>query len=76
MIVLHRLNSQEVVVNAELIETLEPGPQTVVHLATGNKVLVCEKADEIISKVVEYRKAVNAAGKVVNPIAGYERGSV
>jgi flagellar protein FlbD len=76
VIVLHRLNSQEVVVNAELIETLEPGPQTVVHLATGNKVLVRENADEIISKVVEYRRAVNASGKAVNPIAGYERGSV
>lgn len=74
MIVLHKLNGQEVVVNAELIETLEPGPQTVVHLATGNKVLVVEKADEIVSKVVEYRKAVNATGKPVNPISGYERG--
>jgi flagellar protein FlbD len=73
MIVLHKLNDQEVVVNAELIETLEPGPQTVVHLATGNKVLVREKAEEIVAKVVEYRRAVNSAGKAVNPIAGYER---
>ncbi len=74
MITLHKLNGAEVVINAELIETLEPGPQTVVHLATGNKVLVAEKADEIVSKVVEYRKAVNASGKAVNPISGYERG--
>ena len=74
MIVLHRLNGAQIVVNAELIETLEPGPQTVVHLATGNKVLVVEKADDIVSKVVEYRKAVNSSGKAVNPIAGYERG--
>ena len=74
MIVLHKLNGMEVVVNAELIETLEPGPQTVVHLATGNKVLVCENADEIVAKVVEYRKAVNGSGRPVNPIAGYERG--
>jgi len=74
MITLHKLNGTELVVNAELIETLEPGPQTVVHLATGNKVVVREKADEVVSKVVEYRKAVNSAGKAVNPIAGYERG--
>lgn len=74
MIVLHKLNGQEIVVNAELIETLEPGPQTVVHLATGNKVLVVEKADVIVSKVVEYRRSVNSTGKPVNPIAGYERG--
>jgi len=73
MITLHKLNGHAVVVNAELIETLEPGPQTAVHLATGNKLLVNESADEIVAKVVEYRKAVNAAGKPVNPIAGYER---
>lgn len=75
MIVLHKLGGQEVVVNAELIETLEPGPQTVIHLATGNKVLVREKADEVIAKVVEYRRSVNASGKPANPIAGYERGA-
>jgi flagellar protein FlbD len=74
MIVLHRLDGVEIVVNAELIETLEPGPQTVVHLATGNKVLVVEKADEVVAKVVEYRRSVYASGKPVNPIAGYERG--
>ncbi len=73
MIRLHRINGQDLVVNAELIETLEPGPQTVVHLATGNKLLVRETADEVMAKVLEYRRAVNASGKPVNPIAGYER---
>lgn len=73
MIKLHKLNGLEIVINAELVETLEPGPETVVHLATGNKLTVTEKADEIIAKVVEYRKAVNAAGNAVNPIKGYER---
>lgn len=73
MIKLHKLNGIEIVVNAELVETLEAGPETVVHLATGNKLTVTENADVIIAKVVEYRKAVNASGKAVNPIAGYER---
>lgn len=73
MIKLHKLNGVEIVVNAELVETLEGGPETVVHLATGNKLTVTEKPDDIIAKVVEYRKAVNSAGKPVNPIAGYER---
>lgn len=73
MIKLHKLNGHEIVINAELIETLEPGPETVVHLATGNKIPVREMSDDIISKVVEYRKAVNSAGRAVNPISGYER---
>ena len=73
MITLHKLNGLPIVINAELIETLEPGPETMLHLATGNKILVTEKTDEIIAKVVEYRKAVNSSGKAVNPISGYER---
>jgi flagellar protein FlbD len=73
VITLKKLNGLEVVVNAELIELLEPGPETVVHLATGNKITVRDKADEIVAKVVEYRKAVNSSGKPVNPISGYER---
>ena len=73
MISLHKLNGLEVVINAELIETLEPGPQTVIHLATGNKIPVREKADEVVAKVVEYRKAVNSTGKPIDPIQGYER---
>ncbi len=68
MISLHKLNGLEVVINAELIETLEPGPETIVHLTTGNKIPVKEKADEIISKVVEYRKAAHSAGGTANPI--------
>lgn len=73
MIQLHKLNGQPLTVNAELIETLEHGPQTVIRLATGNNLTVRESADEITAKVVEYRKTVNASGKIVNPIAGYER---
>jgi flagellar protein FlbD len=73
MITLHKLNGTEVVVNAELIETLEPGPQTTVNLATGNRILVKESAAEISAKVIEYRKAVAATGKPVNPIGSYIR---
>ncbi len=73
MITLHKLNGLEIVVNAELIETLDPGPQTLILLATGNKITVRERADEVVEKVLQYRKAVNSSGKPINPIAGYER---
>jgi len=74
MIRLHKLNGQEVVVNADLIETLEPGPQTTVNLATGNRLIVRETADEITAKVMEYKKALHSDGKAVNPIQSYQRG--
>ncbi len=73
MIRLHKLNGAEVVINAELIESLEPGPQTTVSLATGNRFLVRESADEVTEKVLEYRRAVYSSGKAVNPIAGYRK---
>lgn len=74
MIKVHKLNGSEVVINAELIECLEPGPETVVSLATGNRFLVRETADEVTAKILEYRRQINSDKKVVNPIAGYERG--
>ena len=73
MIKLHKLNGSEVVVNAELIESLDPGPETVISLATGNRFIVRENADAVIAKVLEYRRAVYATGKVVNPISGYQK---
>src|SRR5262249_36847449 len=74
MITLKRLNGAELVLNAELIEVLEPrGGETVVCLATGNKYDVSDTAEEISRKVIEYRKKVNSTGQVINPIRGFER---
>lgn len=58
MIRLHRLNGNEVVVNAELIESVEGHPDTVIGLATGNRMVVQESVSEVIERVVEYRKSV------------------
>ena len=58
MIRLHRLNGQEVIVNAELIESVEAFPDTVVGLATGNRFVIQESVSEVIQRVVEYRKSV------------------
>jgi len=61
VITLHRLNDTELVVNAELIETVESlGAQTVLILTTGNKIIVKETVTEVIQKSVEYKKVVYA----------------
>ena len=73
MITLHKLNGDSIVINAELIESLEGDRETVVALATGNRFVVREHPDEVTRKVLEYRRQINAQGKVVNPIAGFER---
>lgn len=56
MIKVTRLNHSEIVLNAELIETVEATPDTVITLTNGKKLVVSEEVDEIIRRVVEYRR--------------------
>ena len=58
MIHLTRLNQSPVVVNADLIEHIEMTPDTVIVLTTGQKILVRDTANEIIDKVVCFRRSV------------------
>lgn len=54
MIILHKLNGQEFVLNADHIETIEEKPDTTITLVNEKKYLVQEKKDVIIDKAVEY----------------------
>ena len=61
MLRLHRLNDAEVLINAELIETVEAhGQETVIRLTTGNSFIVKENVDEIVNRNADYRRAVAA----------------
>jgi len=73
MIKLQKLNGAEIVVNADLIESVEAAPDTVINLATGNRYLVKNSVEEVVAKVVEYKQRIHSGGKAVNPIEGYER---
>jgi flagellar protein FlbD len=61
MIALLRLNNQQIMVNADLIETLESTPDTVVTLTSGNKLIVRDHPDEIRDKIVAYKRLIYAA---------------
>ncbi len=77
MIKLHRLNGQETVVNAELIETIEVyGKDTMLAMATGNKIVVREGVTEVIQKSIEYKKTVFAGASYLPEfLRGEERSS-
>lgn len=49
---------KEMVINAELIETVESTPDTIITLLNGNKVIVQESVEEIVEKVIEYKKKI------------------
>jgi flagellar protein FlbD len=46
------------VLNSDLIEHIERTPDTVVSLTNGLKLLVLESPDEIVEKIVEFRRAI------------------
>jgi len=62
VIKLTRLKSHdhEFILNADLIETVEETPDTVITLTTGKKIIVEESSDEIIRRVLEYRRSISA----------------
>ena len=55
MIKVTKLNGNELVVNADLIEFVESTPDTLISLTTGRKIMVLEPLDEVVQKAVGYR---------------------
>ena len=59
MIRLTRLNHVPMVLNSDLIEHIESTPDTVITLTTGQIVRVREDADEVVERVIEFRRRIN-----------------
>jgi flagellar protein FlbD len=64
VIALTRLNGSVFVLNADLIETIEATPDTVISLVTGKKYVVREKVEEVIDRIVEFRRKTGV-GKIL-----------
>jgi len=58
MIQLTRLNHTPLVLNSDLIEHIEMTPDTVIALTTGQKFMVRESPDEIVAKIVTFRRTL------------------
>jgi len=65
MIVLHRLNKEEFILNADYIETLEATPDTVITLTSGKKLMVKENVDNVVEQVVRYKQLCHQAISVI-----------
>lgn len=46
-------------INAHQIETVEETPDTVISLLSGSKYVVKNRAEDVIKKIIEYRKAIS-----------------
>lgn len=58
MIFLTRFDGSEVVVNSDLILTVEKIPDTVLTLTTGDRIMVKEGVEEVVARAVAYRHRV------------------
>ena len=60
MIKVTRLNKKEYYINPHQIESIETNPDTTLLLLSGKSVIVRETVDDLIEKIVEYRRRIGA----------------
>jgi flagellar protein FlbD len=59
MILLTHFNGGQFYLNADIIQTVESTPDTVITLINNQKILVHDKANEVVEKIVEYQRTVH-----------------
>ncbi len=62
MILVKKINQQDIVVNCELIQTIEFSPHAVISMTTGEKIVVDETPENIIHKVIDYKRSISSRG--------------
>jgi flagellar protein FlbD len=58
MIKVTRLNGMEYYINPHQIESIEVHPDTTLLMLSGKHVVIREKVEEIINRIVEYRRRI------------------
>ena len=53
-----QLDGREIYLNADLIESLESTPETMVVLSNQRRLLVRESVTELVDRVIEYRRKI------------------
>jgi flagellar protein FlbD len=59
MIWLTRLNQAQMVLNSDLIEHIDVTPDTLITLTNGQILRVRESADDVVERIVEFRRRVS-----------------
>lgn len=58
MITVTRLNGKPLVINAELIRTVESNPDTTIKLINGDHIIVRESMQDVVDKAIEYGRSL------------------
>jgi len=60
MIHVTRINHLPLVLNSDLIEHMESTPDTIISLTNGQKLVVLESVEEVVKRVMEFRRSIQA----------------
>ena len=71
MIAVKKINQEDIIVNCELIQTIEFSPHGVITLVNGHKVIVADGREEILRKVIEYKRSINSRAIDIQPVKTY-----
>jgi flagellar protein FlbD len=58
MIAVTRLDGAPMLLNIDLIESIEPTPDTLVSMSNGDKLYVRETPDQLLDRVIQFKRAV------------------
>lgn len=58
MITITRLDKRVIVLNADMIKSLEATPDTIVTLLNNDTIIVRESVEEVVQRIVEYQRQV------------------
>lgn len=65
MISVTRLNGSQMWLNAIMIETVEETPDTYVTLVTGKRIIVLEKAADVIQMISDYYREIGIHAAII-----------
>jgi flagellar protein FlbD len=69
VILVHRLKGEPLFVNADLIESVEALPDTVVTLVDGRKAVVAESPEQVVEQIRAFRASVLVAAEELRTVA-------
>ncbi|NLY70532.1 MAG: flagellar FlbD family protein [Clostridiales bacterium] len=51
-------NDETFILNCDMIELIEEKPDTIIRLSNGKHFVVAETSDEVIAKIIEYKRKI------------------
>ncbi len=66
MIQVTKMDKQTIYIAADLIETIEASPDTSIVMRGGRRFVVLEPVEEVVKRVVEYKRAVHSGIAIRN----------